>query len=210
MNRADFKKLADKLKNAKVHPIKIDKLTNENWLDWNCCMSSKLRIAHLWTMVNTEFDDDIKQTSEYVTLNRMATDQIILNVDIPIRPDLCRFMCAREMWAKLRDRFEGDDDQTVPDTGNAANRRTVLLFATERIHVPTGGIPNTKLIDCSPERSDSQSAEDTPDEREDQINSRHRQRSHRSALMVIDELPIKSECPMFRVQHFHSISVRLR
>lgn len=111
MNKADFKKLADKLENSTFHPIKIDRLTNENWLDWSFCMSSKLRIARLWTMVNTEFEDDVRQMSEYTTLNQMTIDQIILNVDITIRQDLYRIVCAREMWNKLRDRFEGDDDQ---------------------------------------------------------------------------------------------------
>ena len=114
MNKADFKKMADKLENSTIHPIKIDKLTNENWQDWSFCMSSKLRIARLWTMVNTEFEDDVRQMSEYTTLNQMTIDQIILNVDITIRQDLYRKICiALCVLARCGTNYAIDSKETM-------------------------------------------------------------------------------------------------
>ena len=111
ISKTEFDKLVLSLKDAKHPEIRIDRLQSHNWKDFSYCMMSKLNIMGIAELVESQFEDEVLQTADFKRLNRLAVDQIMLNLDVSIRKDLYNEKSAYELWVKLRDRFEGDDDQ---------------------------------------------------------------------------------------------------
>lgn len=100
-------------KRIQDHPIqKIDipMLTTANWTDWNYCARSKLRILGLSDIVFLKPEDDAKEMDELARIDQLVLDLIMLRIDESIRRDLYHITTIGDLWSKLEDRFEGDEN----------------------------------------------------------------------------------------------------
>lgn len=108
--KTDVTTWANRVQSHPIQRLDIPMLTPDNWTDWQFCVRTKLGILGMSEIVFGEPEDDAKDMSELARLDKLLLSLLMLRIDESIRREYYHVKTVSELWTKLEERFEGDEN----------------------------------------------------------------------------------------------------